>query len=102
MAFRVGQWVQLKNKLWEIPAGTVGIAQPLHPEETYMAIDLALTAKGKALQDRCAFHEVDQTTGFETVRVIAVRNDQLEPITRKDLIPEPRRKTLSPDWEPLP
>lgn len=102
MALRPGQWVSLKSKLWEIPAGTVGIAQPLHPEETYLALDLALSAKGKALQDRVAFHEVDQATGFDTVRVLAVRTDQLEPVTRKDLIPEPRRKTLSPDWEPLP
>jgi hypothetical protein len=94
--------VKLKEPLGpEIPAGAVGIHHPIDPFAQYLDPVALRIVKGKSIkQARVGFHQVDPVAGFETIREIAVSEDALVPVVDKNDIPEPRRKTLSPTFQP--
>jgi len=93
--------VKLREALGpDIPEGAVGIQHPINVDAQYLDPVAIRIVKGKTIRGKVGFHQVDPVAGFETIREIAVPESALIPVIDRNDIPEPRRKTLSPTFQP--
>lgn len=99
---RPGQWVIVDNIM-------IGIAvEPDHGK--FRTVEDIITHIPKA--ERNVAHlatnlrkwrvDVVDETGFGTKQHMLLDVARLQPVTKRETIPEPRRKTLDPSWMPYP
>lgn len=99
MAFRVGQWVKLKQDMrldnGDLePKGTVGVFNGQAMQTTPEGRTVPVIGFGEV-------HLVSFPEGETRVR-IGIPFTHLEPVLTKTEIPEARLVNTPPEWEPLP